>query len=1096
MAVPVGPEPTIIDATGRQGAPVFRGARLAAILGLSTVAVFALTSSPSWATVASVVLALMFASYPRLPIGVCLASVTVSTWLSPVVGLAALCRLGVQLGASVQQARSLRGLRAAARRSETAWREHQVISRDWAKEHELQAPLTLSHDDFVIDGFIFAVLRGWVGMRMVTEIAAWLRWTLLRLGVGAGARAARQRADSEAAEAPEPLAEAIDGSLGTRLLMRPMFFEWALSTALLCIGLAIVAVQVPRWERWHPGDVFFAAPYLLGLITCWYAFRAGQRRRGAGGIFRGYQLIVAIVLAGVGHLSALHALVIPFACGYGVSTLQRYKDSRLDRRLPSERASSRNMIGPRHPRLFALFLRSRRRTDDALLRTRRAHESLAARAPSSRPTLAAWAQARLAQADLLEGNVESGRLRLAEAEALLTDDLSVPSAAHAEVAVTQGRLSLLAGDNAAALARLHAAASMFADLAAWHAAAVTDHEMVLAYARLGDADGAERVAARSRDVLARYFDIAYLAEDGAAIARVYRQGGQATMASQITKRILEFIQPLMEARRLVEQIFPSLLALVIEDARSAAALADHDATRMFDEISGMLEDHDERVPELLRADAELGHAGVLLGSDTGRALTFAASGLGRLERIRGAVRASQYRGGMLVSLQSLYREGISVLAAAAEQGDQTAGRALLAALESLKRDGLAQLLRSGGFALEDAMRIHLEALLDLDNAQALASPSATRTHEHAREVADAARAQRLGELAAGLSAAFASAIDPDPVDANELLDRLAHRNTLMLYVESANDLQWTGMSIWVTPTRSIVTKRWRLTPGEPTAEAFAIVRSLARADDSILWEQATSGWQRLGELLLPQQLSRMVDLSTEIDDLVIVPSPELAALPFAALRPRGRALVECCRPVIVPSISVLADDSTAEVQPGDAVLFLSAQLRADDEAAAWREQARFAVDVAADGRAFIERLRDSDRAAVAYVAAHGSAEGTGLGHRIDLDGVELSAAAALGLRWPDTVVLASCWVSRIELKAGYEPFGLPVSCMLQGARVVIGGVAPVSDETAGRIMRRVIEGLASGVSAAEALRRAQAEHITSFPDAVAGEWAAYHVMAR
>ena len=247
---------------------------------------------------------------------------------------------------------------------------------------------------------------------------------------------------------------------------------------------------------------------------------------------------------------------------------------------------------------------------------------------------------------------------------------------------------------------------------------------------------------------------------------------------------------------------------------------------------------------------------------------------------------------------------------------------------------------------------------------------------------------------------------------------------------------------------------------------------------------------------MPQQLARTVDLSTEIDDLVIVPSPELAALPFAALRPSGRALVESCRPVIVPSISVLTEDPGAPMSADNAILFLSGQLRADDEAEAWRAQTRFVVDIATDGRAFIQRLRDVDRPAVAYVAAHGLAEGTGLSHRIDLDGLELSAGAALGLRWPDVVILASCWVSRIELKPGYEPFGLPVACMLQGARVVIGGVAPVSDETAGSIMRRVIEGLASGVAPAEALRRAQAEHITRLPSATAGEWAAYHVMAR
>ena len=801
MSLRIAPEPTTIDATSGRVALVLRAARVAATVTLWAVAVYALVSSPNWRTIGSVTLALLFASFPRLPLGVCVIGVAISTWLSAVVGVAALCRLAVQVCASLQRTRSLRGLRHVAKRSETAWRKHQVIARDWAKEEELYPQLTLSHDDFVIDGLIFAVLRGWVGMRMTREVSQWLQWMLLRFGVGAGPRAARQRSDIGPTDAPEPLAEAIGGSLGTRLLMRPMFFEWLLSTALFVVGLAVVTLQAPKWRRWNPGDLFVALPYLLGFITCWFAFRAGQRRRNADAFERSLQLIVAVVLAAVGRLSALHALVIPFACGYAVSALQRWKNSQLDRRLPAERAPRRNMVSLADLHLLAPFWRAGRRTDAVLLAARRPLESLSARASSSRPALAAWAQARLAQADLLVGDVEAARLGLAEAEGLLDQDLPVPSAAHAEVAVVRARLFLLAGDNEAALAQFQAAATAFADLRAWHAAAVTDHEMVAAFARLGDAAGAERVAARSRDVLARYFDLAYILEDAAAIARLYREIGQPARARETADEILEFASGFADVRRLLERLFPSFLALATEHARSAAALADPDAIRMFDEISGMLEERDDRVPELLRADAEIGHAAVLRRSNGQQALTLAVSGLGRLERIRGAVRASQYRGGMLLSLRDLYREGIGVLAGAAEQGDQAAGRALLGGLESLKRDGLAQLLRTGGFALDDGMRGHLEALLDVDSVEVLSSRSATRTRENGHDAANALRERRLGELAAGLSAAFASAIDPDPVDVDELLDKLMHRNALLLYVEHAGEHDWTGLSLWVTPTR-------------------------------------------------------------------------------------------------------------------------------------------------------------------------------------------------------------------------------------------------------------------------------------------------------
>ena len=123
----------------------------------------------------------------------------------------------------------------------------------------------------------------------------------------------------------------------------------------------------------------------------------------------------------------------------------------------------------------------------------------------------------------------------------------------------------------------------------------------------------------------------------------------------------------------------------------------------------------------------------------------------------------------------------------------------------------------------------------------------------------------------------------------------------------------------------------------------------------------------------------------------------------------------------------------------------------------------------------------------AYIGTHG--ELTGLMQRVQFpDGEWLSAAEALRHRWPDWVIFAACVVGRIDPRAGEEPLGLPISCMLGGSSTIIAAVVNItggrSDErepATAKLFADVATALAGGQSPALSLRAAQLRYLKSSP---------------
>lgn len=111
-----------------------------------------------------------------------------------------------------------------------------------------------------------------------------------------------------------------------------------------------------------------------------------------------------------------------------------------------------------------------------------------------------------------------------------------------------------------------------------------------------------------------------------------------------------------------------------------------------------------------------------------------------------------------------------------------------------------------------------------------------------------------------------------------------------------------------------------------------------------------------------------------------------------------------------------------------------------------------------------------------HIAAHGS--GKGLHQSLDIPDEPLSAARALGLKWPTSVLMASCHVGLLINDTRAEPLNFVTALLTGGAQCVVAGIDSVDDEGTGLAASRMVRDIRKeSVSLDVALRNAQLEAI-------------------
>ena len=456
-------------------------------------------------------------------------------------------------------------------------------------------------------------------------------------------------------------------------------------------------------------------------------------------------------------------------------------------------------------------------------------------------------------------------------------------------------------------------------------------------------------------------------------------------------------------------------------------------------------------------------------------------GLQLLESDRGTLRGEDSRAGWIAAQRELYAAVFSelsnIICASAKAGELG-----LWLLESLHRSLNADVIATAreGIAYDAALLAMLAELANYETESAQASSG--KQQGRAPDPADAAALRdkvrrRLSELLEGDFVAESTDLE---VALARLGDRLA-----VLYHCWREGSGWIVQSVLVSPAGGIRVHQARLTvpvqsedispwltpigvlDALDAAEPEAVTRLLLDTplDDDV--------WRELAEAMLPAAWWDVLcpDGSKPVE-VLIVPDGPIASLPLAALPVRdGKPLIEFATLAMTPSLSMLKLPQAPPPHAGTvriAVVHLDWAESLDQvsfEAQQWQLAAqRMHVVDTADQHGLEAALVAVPAPDLVAISVHGSPgeapAGDGrraFGTKVHLrDGSVLSAASALRLPWPQTVILGACWISGVAIRAGREPFGFPLACLLRGASTIIGGIAPIPDEEAARILGEVI----------------------------------------
>ena len=220
---------------------------------------------------------------------------------------------------------------------------------------------------------------------------------------------------------------------------------------------------------------------------------------------------------------------------------------------------------------------------------------------------------------------------------------------------------------------------------------------------------------------------------------------------------------------------------------------------------------------------------------------------------------------------------------------------------------------------------------------------------------------------------------------------------------------------------------------------------------------------------LDQLLSQAIG---ERGDVLVVPTPELASVPWAALPSLAARNIE-----ITPTLALWTRPD-APRRSDHAVIVAGPELpQAEAEARGVAAQYPGATVLTGDQASAERVLASLDGARLAHLACHGSfrAENPLFSSLLLHDGpLTVYDLERLTIA-PEHVVLSACDSGRAGESAGQELLGLAAAFFARGTRTLIASVVPVDDQITRELMVALHQRWASGLSPVSALRAAQRE---------------------
>jgi CHAT domain-containing protein len=379
------------------------------------------------------------------------------------------------------------------------------------------------------------------------------------------------------------------------------------------------------------------------------------------------------------------------------------------------------------------------------------------------------------------------------------------------------------------------------------------------------------------------------------------------------------------------------------------------------------------------------------------------------------------------------------------------------------------------------------------------------------------------ELKDTLSPLLADTVLPSPANAAEVRERIGPRHALDFVAlpdtssrdavrrpgTFRHDLNW--FHTYIEPGGTIRFERF--TPGPHFLSFFAESREepawLDRLTDS---GDDGPDWLGLARELLPRRLLSRLRASTPETpvELLISAHSVLSLMPWPALKidADGTRLIERAIVAQVPVFTCLSDEPQVPTVTGAAVVRLVAgvgetRLNVDRERAAWQLPAgpggvplsRCVIGpdpspAALDGTLAGELCDHAGEYGFAHVASHGG--GFGLDQELNLP-ERLTAAEALTMHWPESVLMASCHVGRLFNVEDDEPLSFVMALLTGGSRCVAAAIDQVPDLSTGRLAADMVTMIRAGGTRLDvALRQAQLQRLGwGWPEATWALFSAY-----
>jgi hypothetical protein len=430
---------------------------------------------------------------------------------------------------------------------------------------------------------------------------------------------------------------------------------------------------------------------------------------------------------------------------------------------------------------------------------------------------------------------------------------------------------------------------------------------------------------------------------------------------------------------------------------------------------------------------------------------------------------------------------------------------------SAKQTGFATRMREGSLIESNRVLRLIERIVAAEDRR----PAIAAAGADAQEAELTALWEELKDI---LSPLLADTVLPTPANPGEVRERIGQRHALDFVAlpdtfsrdavrqpdTFSRDLNW--FHTYIEPGGTIRFERF--TPGQHFLSFFAgSVEKPAWLDRLADSDDDGPDWLALARELLPRRLLSQLRARTPETpvELLISAHSVLSLMPWPALKidAEGTRLIERAVVAQVPVFTCLSDEPQVPAVTGTAVVRLvaGAGLNVDRERAAWQLPERpggvplsrcaIGPDTAPAevGGTLAQALRgDAGTDGFAHVASHGS--GFGLDQKLSLP-EPLTAAEALTMHWPESVLMASCRVGRLFNTEDDEPLSFVMALLTGGSRCVAAAIDDIGDWSSGRLAAEIVAMIRDRDTRLDvALRRAQLDRLR-WPEATWALFSAY-----